>query len=63
MIKKSLYIREKVELQNRLSGFPLETCGNDAKQKQLFNIVILGLDPGIQGISKSNTKKPKLFNI
>ena len=41
----------------RLTGFPLKTCGND-KQKQPFKVVILGLDPGIQGVSNLNTKNP-----
>ena len=44
----------------RLSGFPLKTCGND-KQKQPFKIVILGLDPGIHGVSNLNTKDPKIL--
>ncbi len=39
----------------RLAGFPLKTCGND-EQKQPFKIVILGLDPGIQGVFNLNTK-------
>ncbi|MFA4918469.1 MAG: hypothetical protein WC581_04370 [Thermodesulfovibrionales bacterium] len=45
----------------RLAGFPLKTCGND-KQKQPVKIVILGLDPGIQGVSNLNTKDPKILS-
>jgi len=42
-------IREKVERVIRLTGFPLKTCGND-EEKKPPEIVILGLDPGIQGV-------------
>jgi len=38
-----------------LTGFPLKTCGND-KQKQAFQRVIPGLDPGIQGVFNFYTK-------
>src|SRR4030042_6700779 len=51
------FIRKKVEMLIRLTGFPLKTYGND-KQKQPVKIVILGLDPGIQGVSNLNTKDP-----
>jgi hypothetical protein len=46
----------------RLTGFPLKTCGND-KQKQPLKIVILGLDPGIQGICNLKTKAPLFYLI
>jgi hypothetical protein len=57
---KFRFILKKVEMIVRLTGFPLKTCGND-KQKQPFKIVILGLDPGIQGVSNLNTKDPKFL--
>ncbi|OGW23805.1 MAG: hypothetical protein A2X59_10015 [Nitrospirae bacterium GWC2_42_7] len=49
------FIREKAERGKKLTGFPPKTCGND-KQKQSLNIVILGLDPGIQAVFNLNTK-------
>ena len=53
--KNKWLIRKKVERVIRLTGFPLKTCGND-EQKQALKIVILGLDPGIQGVFNLNTK-------
>ena len=43
-----------------VNGFPLKTCGND-KQEQAVKIVILGRDPGIQGVFNLNTKDTKLI--
>ena len=44
---------------------PPKTCGND-EQRQTVKIVILGLDPGIQGLFNINTKDTKFiehFNL
>ena len=63
-IQEFRFIRKKVERVIRLTGFPLKlapaglkqgTCGND-EQKPPLKIVILGLDPGIQGLFNLNTK-------
>jgi hypothetical protein len=59
-LRKLRFIRKKVERELRPSGFPLKTCGND-KQEQAIKIVILGLDPGIQGIFNLNKKYTKLL--
>jgi len=56
---KLWFLRKKVERVIRLAGFPLKSCGND-EQKQTLKIVILGLDPGIQGVFNLNTKDTKL---
>ncbi len=57
-VQKKWFIREKVERVIRLIGFPPETCGND-EEKQPLKVVILGLDPGIQGVFNLNTKDTK----
>ena len=49
----------KVGIVIRLDGFPPTTPGNDEQNK--YRIVILGLDPGIQGFFNINTKDIKFF--
>jgi len=52
-----LFIRKKVEMLIRLTGFPLKTCGND-KQKQPFKDCHPRAWPGDPGCFQLKYERP-----